>query len=86
MDCNRPGGTVGYHFGPSASERQKVGRIRDGPGGNPGFHAKEIRTTPDLETDRLSSRGTVDTEAENADGHERPCAHEHCTLLWQNLN
>ena len=40
----------------------------------------------DLETDRLPSRGTVDTETENADGHKRLSAHEHYMLLWQNLN
>ena len=42
MDCSRAGWTVDCHYGPSASQRQEVGRIRDGPGGNPGFHETEI--------------------------------------------
>ena len=29
MYCCRVGWTADYHFGPSASERQKVGRVRD---------------------------------------------------------
>ena len=40
-DCRRAGWTVDYHFGPSTSQRQKVGRVRDGPGGNPGFFVHE---------------------------------------------
>ena len=80
MYCCRVGWTADYHFGPSASQRQKVGRVRDGTCGNSGFLAREIRTTPDLgwrfqcellRTDGRSSRGRVDTDAENTDGHKR---------------
>ena len=79
-DCSRAGWRVDYHFGPSALQRPKVGRIRDAPGGNAGFLAKEIRTTPDLgwrlqcelvRADILSSRGRVHAETENTDGHKR---------------
>ena len=68
MDCSRAGWTVDCHFGPSASQRQTVGRCRDGFGGNPGFHVRETGTTHNLEwrlqcellrTDMRSSRGRV---------------------------
>ena len=40
-DCRRVLWTVDYHFGPSASQRQKVGRVRDGPWRKSGIFVHE---------------------------------------------
>ena len=44
MSCSRTGWTFDYHFGPSASQREKLG---DGFDGNSRFHQRETGT-PDL--------------------------------------